>query len=88
MNLTYLTDRRAGVWLEFFARAAAILIALTYAEGYWVGQQVHELNDALAQRRVPRPPRVGPLWSTLKRHYQLLWLGAPQALVNYLHRDA
>ena len=85
MKLTDLTDRRVGTWLEFFARAAAILIALTYAEGYWVGQQVHELNDALAQRRAPRTPRVGPLLSTLKRHYQLLWLGAPQSLLNYLN---
>ena len=85
MNLTYLTDRRAGVWLEFFARAAAILIALAYAKGYCFGQQLHEFNDALAQRRVPRIIHVGPILSTLKRHYQLLWLGAPLALVNYLN---
>ena len=84
MNLTYLTDRRVGVWLEFFARAAAILIALAYTKGYWVGQHIHEFNDALAQRRVPRIIHVGPILSTLKRHYQLLWLGAPLALVNYL----
>ena len=79
-----LTNQRIGTWLEFFARATAILISATYAEGYWFGQNVHELNDALAQRRMPRFIPMGPIFATMAADYRSVWYYAPASLTDYL----
>lgn len=52
--------------LEQLARQAAIALVAVYVAGWWLGHQVHAMNDWLAGKRQPRPvlalpPAVDPL---------------------------
>lgn len=86
--MTYFTDRRVGIWFEFFARAAAVLIALTYAAGHYFGTQLHKLNDALAKRRAPQLDGIGPIRRHLKEDYIEVWSYAPLTLIDWIHGHA